>query len=513
MPEPARMRLHRADLWVLGVIAALGVLVCVQPFTGDQALFAAGARQLRHGGVLYRDFWDVKQPGIYAFYLVGGALFGFSEIAIHLFELAVLLVFAAVLQVSLRDRFDRPWVAALVPLFVVGTYYAAAAPLGLTQVESLIGFPLFLSLWFAVKAGDAPERERVWLFLSGLAGGLVLVLKLVFAPILAAFWLIAMVHLWRSAPDGRVRRAVMAGVAVAAGVLVPVGMVVVYLAAYGQLETVRWTYFTVTPKTTSVAGRPVSRLTHGAVTTAARWAVPLVLAVVGVVATLRRGWKRFELGLAAWIVVGIPVFLLQHWWIYQYSMFLVPVGIFAAHGVDALAQILASRGVVARRRAVIAVVAVGGLLAVPAAITVVRDGRDVISHGGALTVEDRFELRAAGEPLYRPARAWARYLRRPGTPRGGVYVLANPLDLYLSDRTQTVAINGWSPEQYPSIVWDRLTGQLEQAHPPEIVVDRFSNRIMRAAAPNTRRLIRSRYCRVGGHGPDSWYRLRATGGC
>ena len=53
---------------VLAVIALLGLLAAPLPFTGDQALFAAGARQLARGDVLYRDFWDVKQPGIYAFY-------------------------------------------------------------------------------------------------------------------------------------------------------------------------------------------------------------------------------------------------------------------------------------------------------------------------------------------------------------------------------------------------------------------------------------------------------------
>ena len=513
MPEPAPVRLHRADVWVLAVIAMLGVLVCVQPFTGDQALFAAGARQLRHGGVLYRDFWDVKQPGIYAFYLVGGALFGFSEIAIHLFELAVLLAFAVVLQLTLRDRFARPWVAALVPLLVIGTYYAAAEPLGLTQVESLIGFPLFVSLWFATKAGDAPERERVRLFLSGVAGGLVVVLKLVFAPILTAFWLIALVHIWRSESEGRVRRVLTACGAVAAGVLVPVGVVFVYLAAYDQLETVRWTYFTVTPKTTSVAGRPLSRLTHGAVSTAARWAVPLVLAVIGVVTTLRRGWHRLELGLAAWIVVGIPVFLLQHWWIYQYPMFLVPVGIFAAHGVDALALLLASRSGAERRRSLIA-----ARHRWRAACDAGRDqrgprrpGRDLARRrahrrGPVRAARSRRALVPPGARVgaLPPPTSYAAWWRvRAREPARPLPVGPNP------DRRDQRLVAGAVPE-------DRLAAfdRAARARPSaEIVVDRFSNRIMRGAAPNTLRLIRSRYCRVGGHGPDSWYRLRTTGGC
>src|SRR5258705_260145 len=71
-------------LAVLGVIAGLGLLAAPLPFTGDQALFAAGARQLARGDVLYRDFWDVKQPGIYLWYLGGGSLFRYREVALHL---------------------------------------------------------------------------------------------------------------------------------------------------------------------------------------------------------------------------------------------------------------------------------------------------------------------------------------------------------------------------------------------------------------------------------------------
>jgi hypothetical protein len=51
--------------------------------------------------------WDVKQPGIYAFYLAGGGLVGYSEVALHLFELGTFLAFAVVLATTLRGRFER----------------------------------------------------------------------------------------------------------------------------------------------------------------------------------------------------------------------------------------------------------------------------------------------------------------------------------------------------------------------------------------------------------------------
>lgn len=180
---------HRGLILGLIALGALGVLVSFQPFTGDQALFASGARQLAHGDVLYRDVWDVKQPGIYAFYLGGGAIFGYSEVALHLFELVVLLGFGVILATSLRARFARAGVAAAVPVLVIGTYYATVGPVQLGQVESLIGIPLYLTLWCATRASGAHPRR--WLLAAGIAGGAALVFKLVLAPVVVAIWLVA----------------------------------------------------------------------------------------------------------------------------------------------------------------------------------------------------------------------------------------------------------------------------------------------------------------------------------
>ena len=495
--------LHRR-WFALGLVAValLGVLVCVQPFTGDQALFASGARQLAHGDVLYRDFWDVKQPGIYAFYLAGGGLFGYSEVALHLFELVNLLAFAVLLATTLRGRFERSWIGAIVPVFVVGTYYATVEPVQLGQVESLVGIPLYVALWCSARAG-APDARRAWLLAAGVAGGVVLVFKLVLAPIVVALWFVAIVPTARRAIGHR-GRLLRDGAVLVVGAALPIGAVIAYLAAHGQLETARWTYVDVTRATTGIAGRPVSRLIEGAARTVARWAVPLVLAAYGAVTTFRRGWDRFEVGLVAWAVLGVPVFLVQHWWIYQYAIFLVPIGIFAGHGLDNLCRVWGRLG---RVRAV-AVLAIGGVLALPLLLRVESNARDVATHGFAATAADRASLRADVEPHYRAAAAWTRHLQRVGPTPRGVYVLGNPLDLYLADRRQSVAINGWSPEQYSAEVWRRLTTQLARARPTELVVDRFSARIMRERSPATIRLIRSLYREVGGSGDDTWYHLR-----
>jgi hypothetical protein len=495
----------RSSRWPIAlglvVVALAGLVVSVQPFTGDQALFATGARALARGEVLYRDFWDVKQPGIYLFYLAGHGVVGDGETALHLFELVVLVTFGGVLACATRTAFGRPWVAATVPVLVVGTYYATAEPLQLGQVESIIGIPLFAALWCSDRGGRA-GASRGWLVAAGLAGGAALILKLVFAPLVLAC-LVPTFLAWRhTTPDLRARRILGDTGALLGGLVVPLGAAVAYFAATDQLATVRWTYFEVTPATTSIAGRPLGRLLDGGARTAARWAVPIALAGVGLATTFRRGWTRMEIGLLAWAIAAVPVFLVQHWWIYQYGMVLVPLGLFAAHGVDALAAARLGK----RRGTLVAVVLV--LLSVPLDLRVVANVGDALRHDGAVTVADRTALHVDVEPNYVDARAWAAHLARTGPTPHGVYVLGNPLDVFLADRRQSVAINGWSPEQYPASVWRRLHAQLVAARPDEIVVDRFSRRIMRSRSPATLALIRRHYVAAGRSGDEVWYRRR-----
>jgi hypothetical protein len=516
MPSERASRTERIEIvLVLGAIALLGLIAAPLPFTGDQALYASGARQLGNGAVLYKDFWDIKQPGIYLFYLVGGKIVGYSEVALHLFELGYQLVFALVLILTLRNTFRRRWIAPLVALLVVGTYYATVEPLELGQVESLIGFPLYLTLWCSLRAlgGTEPVPTRIkhtrvrvrWLAASGLCGGIVLVLKLTMLPIVGGFWVLTVFELARAVPRGRRFESVFTTVtAIGAGFLVPVALTGAYLAANGQLGTARWTWFDVGPATTGIAGRPLSRLVDGLTHTGARWAIPLALAAFAVWVGAKRGFTRLQLGLLVWIALGIPVFLIQHWWIYHYALFLTPVGILAAYGIEAVADAWPPRTTTLRVG-----VALGALvLLAPAVARFGGNARALARHGFALKAEDRAALRADLESDYLPAEAWAFYLSAPQNRSGGAYVLGNPLDQYLSGRPQAVAVQGWSPEQYPSSVWDRLRGEIEDAKPEHLVVDAFSDRIMRSRSPETRALIAAWYRPVGRAGPDRWYRLK-----
>ena len=58
---------------------------------------------------------------------------------------------------------------------------------------------------------------------------------------------------------------------------------------------------TTTPKTTSTAGRPLSRLTDAVGRFGAVWAPVLLLGAIGAAHHVRRGWDRWSLAFAGWM--------------------------------------------------------------------------------------------------------------------------------------------------------------------------------------------------------------------
>ena len=230
------------DIAVLTAVMLIGLAKLPQPFTGDQALSAMMAMKLAHGEVMYADLWDLKQPGIFLFYYVGGALFGFNEVGIHAFELVYMLAFSVVLLLALKGHFRNRTVASFTPLLTVGLYYGTAGALHQTQTEAVVGFPLFLALWLVGASVWTTRRRALLLFLSGLAGGVVLLFKLAFFPILAGFWLTALVGTLWYAEEGNAKALIGYCGPILAGALVPLLFMVVYFVRHDISDLVIWTF-------------------------------------------------------------------------------------------------------------------------------------------------------------------------------------------------------------------------------------------------------------------------------
>ena len=99
------IEMQKLGLEIAAVTAATGLAGWVNlpmPLHGDAALYQLGAKAMADGGVLYRDFWDLKQPGIYLFHWFAGSLFGFTETGLHRLELLYMLAFSVLQLVVLR---------------------------------------------------------------------------------------------------------------------------------------------------------------------------------------------------------------------------------------------------------------------------------------------------------------------------------------------------------------------------------------------------------------------------
>ncbi len=152
------------SILVLIIIVILGVLSLRDGFSGDQALFLIYSKAINNGAVLYRDVWDIKQPGIFVFYLIGGKIFGFNEVGIHLFELIYWLGLSLIMIFGLKSYFQNSLFAVLTPLFTIGIYYSVSGGLHWTQAEALVCFPLFMSLYFYGRRllADAEKNSGIF---------------------------------------------------------------------------------------------------------------------------------------------------------------------------------------------------------------------------------------------------------------------------------------------------------------------------------------------------------------
>jgi hypothetical protein len=547
--------------FVLILVALLGGLCLAMPFFGDQALFTVYARQLTQGAVLYRDVFDVKQPGLFIFYALGGLLFGFTEVGIHLFELIYWLAFSAFALVALRPYFTTRWGALLVPLFTVGVYYLYAGLLDLTQIEILVAFPIFVAWWLIDQEGPETGSGLRRYAGAGLLAAAVVLLKHLYILIILAFLGYAVLRSRRRGIPIADLRGSLAAFLIA--LLVPLLIVAAYFAAFGQLERIWWAYFQ-----NSAAGQWRGRLLSYFVVGARRFMIGhgpiLILAALGAVHALReRARPQMEMVVAMllWVAVGAVAFFIQGWGAYKWLLFTVPLGVLAVVGFEALIAApgnvgIRQRGMVWAAGTVLAILSfvIGApvperqtllLLSVVigvcagitsemlaprvrvsrpmlqillaalamsvglAAIVPADKIRVLLEHDLALTAETRARFRESWNVAYRNADEDLELLRKSGhVLPGPIYVLGDPVLFLRANRPQAVPMLGWGPENYDSRSWRELHHDLRATLPAYIIVDGTIELWIRSQYPALMEFIESRYkvAFVGHSG--TWYVLR-----
>jgi len=471
MTEPRPVfRMGLGELATLAALAVLGLVTLPQPFAWDQAMFTIGARKLAAGGALYLDYWDPKQPAMFAFYWLGGLLFGYREIGVHLFELLYMLGFGAAVMAIVGARYGA-FAGRAAALLSVGLFFTVCTDGLHSQIECVVGLPLLLALAAVARAGEEPRRAARWLVLSGIAGGVALTFKLILAPIVAGFWLVAVID---AATTGFGAGAI-AVLALAFGVALPLGACAAYFAAHGALAIAWWTSFVYPAEVIREAHEP---RTHTLIVSArwfaTHWAPVAGAAVIGLVRARRWWTDRFALGLVIWLAMASFVLLVQRlsYWSYHFLIFMVPLACLAALGLEYVAGVMAARlPAQATRRAL--AVALGLIAFAPSLGPWAGEVLALARNGFALTPQSLSRQLDEANPgrVYPKVRDEVSFLSEPGAIPGPIWVVGNPLYYWLSGRDQAVARNGGSFIEYASIEeWDRITQSLEQARPAYIYI-------------------------------------------
>ncbi len=445
---------------ILLAVAALAAPSFCLPFRGDEASYLTAAEALTHGRALYRDTWDVTNPGVFAWYALAGTLFGFTEDGVRLLDLLWQAGFALTLSAAVRRAYALPRLPVAPGVLVAGVYFLAGYSTAghLARAEGLAVFPLFVAVYGVAVGG------RRWLLAAGMAAGAVALLKLMLAGVVVAAGLVLLVTAVRG------RRPVLGPTAwLLVGLAVPVGAAVGYFAAHGTLGEAGWTLF-VAPRQMMAEVPPagLDRLLTSLKWFAGVFAGPAAAAVVGVSGR----WPARDPFLPAWLAAltaAGAVVLVQRlsWWPYHGML---PGGMLAVLAGYTLPAVRAAcDGLrLPRRVEVVAVVAGLAPLMLAGGVATVH----AAGHRFGLTAADRVAARLSYGTTYREAAAEAEWLAAPGRKPGAILVGGDPLVHRFSGRRPAVRALGRSLELWPAAVRAGVEADVRGRRPAYVFLSR-----------------------------------------
>lgn len=334
---------------IAGLIALTGLvslLLWPTPLThADQALFRLGADVIRRGGLLYADFWDIKQPGIYWFYAAAEACLGagYTAAGVHKLSSIWLMLTALSAGRALHDAIgDRQRVWWIAPGLIAAAQVAATNVISISQVEWLLPLPALALTALAVRAIRNARWTVPGAVAAGVLTGVIAWLKLVLAPVPAAILLCSALCIGSSGASARVgvrhRARNLAHLTAwsVLGFLLLSFVVALPFLLRGQFDLFLWTNFTYPMQALSqVEAAPASRLMSSTLKWLFTCGPLLPIAAFGAWSSLRHGdsTRRFlALAMLAWLFVQAMMLLVQRysWWFHHFAAFVWPVGILVA---------------------------------------------------------------------------------------------------------------------------------------------------------------------------------------
>ncbi len=467
---------------------------------------------LNKGAVLYRDFWDLKQPGIYWFYLIAGRTYGFTEVGIHSFELSYFIFFAAIIQLSMRTYFVRSSTMSLAVLFSIGAYLVVCGTWHLTQAEGLVAFPIFVCLWASCPDvnRNQPIARRCVIF--GAAAIIVALFKLILIIVPIAFLINAMaIHLFK------VRRSVKDVVLntilpVLVGAVCALAPFIIYFWIKSQLGLLYETFVLYPPRIVSEVHLNGIRVLASSIKWFLLALLPLLpFAIIGAARRLIRCWDHFTVGLVCWIILGgLSILAQRMWWAYHFVLLIVPVGLLAATGFQEVQEWLARRSPGSALRRSLRTCLLSIIVLCPYAgrwfHKVMVEARDGLPN----TLARQATFRRQISPAYASAAEEVKAISDVAPAIADVYVLGDPLIYYLLGKGQAVPLNGWSPEWFLHEQWVELAQQLESKRPQYIFVDNANRTILSEKGQDITVVLSKHYRKLLESEVGEWYVLRPS---
>jgi hypothetical protein len=493
---------RKLKLLTLLIIFIIGCINLPIPFYGDQAFFLVGAKEMSEGMILYRDFWDIKQPGIFIFYLFAGKLFGFTEVGIHFFELLYWLLFSIILLWYLEKFrvFTNKILNYMVPLMVVGTYYSFVHLKYMTQLEVLVNFPLMLVVICNTLYQQESRRRYFWLLISGIAGGLVIFFKLILAPILLALWLYPFIRELKTGNFFKV---------VAHFLLLPAGMVVVwipfllYAGKHDIISLSYSTFFQFPPLVIKyVHAKPWSYLFNSSFNFFSKIALILPFTFFSIFILRKR---KLIPEMWTWLVLGIAVIIMQRtsWYAYHFLLLYTPIIILALISVDYIVEW--KKSAIFRVRKDYLFVAVLLFMNLFSLYFLGRKVLELSKYNFAVTKRDRMEYAFTNKDNEHAYRV-ASYLNED-SDKCPIFVVNDPLVYYYTGRNQAIAQSGWSMQLFIPGQIDILRDEIIKNQPCFIFIRKEYNPFFETKGFEIQQWINRNYIiyRMGNEG--TWYKL------
>ena len=495
------------------VVLLIGGIHLPDPFTGDQAGFMIGAKELDLGGTYYIDFWDNKQPGIYLFYWLAGSLFGFTEIGVHTLELLIYCIFTIIIIFSLRHYFNYPWMSSFVPITTIGFYYLMTSAWSLTQLEILVSFPLFMCAWLSSVNGKNRNWQAARWFFSGASASVAVIFKLVLAPIPIAMWLIVIFLRLRS-KDRLVLPSVMrdVGAAILGGILILILIAIWFASNDALFELWHTTFVYPIRALVDVHTASLKRLFTSAYWFGKYLPFLLVLSFIGLGNRRVIEQEAITYQMVSWIISGIVVILVQRfsYWQYHFVLFIFPIGVLSIRGIDAvLTKYSISNVLTGHKVNPIVLASCLVLFATSLAIPTWENKAQSIlkEYFRGTSIIKEYPFKASNR--YSKIRSRTQFLKEEGS-EGPIYVFGDPLYYFLTQRRPALPENAWGWEMFLPDQWNALIPKLKAAQPIYIYIDEFYYDWITKFNPDIYLFINDYYYEFSKNKNGVWYRLHKS---